>query len=524
MSNGVIRRREEIVRWASATRDRTLFALESTGEIRGMTGLKTGLGLDVRPTVVTRWSDTAENGNDFEFEPSLDAFYRLTPSLTATLTWQTDFAETEVDDRQVNTTRFPLFFPEKRDFFLEDARSFRFGGIRRSPLPFHSRTIGLSEDGGRVPITAGAKLTGKAGRWNLGLLGIGLEDEGDLERDEAYVARVSYDVFQESQIGGILTHGNPQANGDASTYGLDFHLKDSTFLGDSSKTAELIGWGMVTENDGEDDYGWGLTAVFPNSPLWARAGIQRIGEELDPAMGFVRRQGIYETVSFLTYDLYPKNNLWNEIDFDLGASLDTDLDWNALSEEYETDVTFTFEGGGYFNFGGLHERERFLDDFEISQGIVVPKGNYTHNRAFASFNTTSTRKLEFGTSIAGGEYLGGHRTNAENGIIWKPSPLWRAGVGVFSSWFDLPGGEFETHVVNGTFQFTPTTDHLFTADIQYDNVSDEIGVNARLRWIVRPGSDVYLVFNQTLSRVDPDRRFESTAREAVGKVGWTIRF
>lgn len=232
----VIRRHEEVVRWSSPTRDR-FFALEGAGKIGNMEDLQTGLGLDLRSTIVSRWR---ESEGSFDFEPSFDAFYRITPSLTATATWQTDFAETEVDARRVSTSRFPLFFQEKRAFFLEDARYFRFGGIGKSPLPFHSRTIGLSNVGERVPITFGGKLAGQIGRFNVGLLGVGLEEVDDLEADEIYAARVNYDLFRESRIGGILTEGNPRSNGSARTYGLDFHLKDSTFRG-SSRTAELVG-------------------------------------------------------------------------------------------------------------------------------------------------------------------------------------------------------------------------------------------------------------------------------------------
>lgn len=522
----VIRRREEVVRWASATRERSLYALEGTGEIGGMTELKTGLGLDVRPTLVTRWTDIDDVvGSDFDLEPSLDAFFRLTPSLTATLTWQTDFAETEVDARRVNTSRFPLFFPEKRAFFLEDAKYFRFGGIRRSPLPFHSRTIGLAGNGQRVPISGGGKLTGKVGDWNLGLLGVGLEGTGDLVRDQAYAGRVSYDFLEESQIGGILTHGDPRGNGEATTYGLDMQLKNSALFGEGSKkTGELIGWAMGTDNDGTEDYGWGLTAIYPNSPFWARAGIQRIGEDLNPAMGFVRRPGIYEFVSFLSYKVFPENDTWDEIDFDLGVSIDTDLDWRPLSQEYEFDSTLSLEGGGGFNFGFLHERDKYLSDFEISDGVIVPVGDYEYTRGFGGFRTPSTWKWQFGANVSGGQYLGGTRTGLDAQVIWKPNPAWAARVSTLGSWYDLPGGEFETVVVNGAVQWTPTTNVLVTTDIQFDNVSDDLGVNARLRWIVKPGSDVYLVLNQSLSRVGEERRFQTVGQEAVAKVGWTFRF
>jgi len=520
----VIRRREEVLRWASATRQKSLYALEGAGRITGMRDLKTGLGLDVRPTAVARWREDENGSVTTELEPSMDMFYRITPSLTATWTWQTDFANTEVDSRVVNTTRFPTFFPEKRSFFLEDARYFRFGGIRRSPLPFHSRTIGLSSDGERVPIEMGAKLTGKIGKWNLGILGVGLEEKGSLLADEVFAGRVTYDLLGESQVGVIVTDGDPRGNGSARTYGVDFHLKDSSFRGQEAKTAELIGWIMRTENDGVDDYGWGLTAVYPNNPLYMRLGLQRVGEDLDPAMGFVRRPGIYEITSFFSYELEPRASSWSEVDFDFSANFDTDLDWEILSEEYEFDVTFERRGGGEFKAGILHERERFLEDFEISDGVIVPMGDYRSTRVFGGIESPSSWKWGGEINVSAGEYLGGQRQGVDLNIFWKPSPDWAARISASNAWYQLPGGSFDTLVVNSAVQWTPTTNLLLTGDLQYDNVSEEIGINGRVRWTVQPGSDVYFVVNQSLAKVGPERRYESTAREAVAKVGWTWRF
>ena len=520
----VIRRREEKLRWASATRQKSLYALEGAGRITGMRELKTGLGLDARPTAVARWRKDENGSVTTELEPSMDLFYRITPSLTATWTWQTDFANTEVDERVVNTTRFPIFFPEKRSFFLEDARYFRYGGIRRSPLPFHSRTIGLSGNGERVPIEMGAKLTGKIGKWNLGLLGVGLEDKGSLLADEVFAGRVTYDLFGESTVGAIVTDGDPRGNGSARTYGLDFHLKDSRFQGQEAKTGELIGWYMQTENEGVEDYGWGLTGIYPNNPIYMRVGLQRVGEDLDPAMGFVRRPGIYEFTSFFSYETEPEGSRWNEIDFDFSAGFDADLDWEILSEEYEFDVTFERKGGGEIQFGIEHEWERFLEDFEISDGVVVPVGDYRSTKLFGGIETPSSWEWGGELEASAGEYLGGQRQEVELNVFWKPGPDWATRISAANAWHQLPGGDFHTLVVNSAVQWTPTSNLLLTGDVQYDNVSEEVGLNGRVRWTVKPGSDVYLVVNQSLAKVGAERRYESVGREAVAKVGWTWRF
>ena len=518
-----IRRRQEFVRWSSPVRSKRLNDLEGAGQIDGIEDISTGLGLDVKPTMVTRWNRDIDGAGEFDFEPSLDLFYRVTPSLTATFTWNTDFAEAEVDERLINLTRFPLFFPEKRAFFLEDASSFNFGGIFRSPLPFHSRTVGLSSAGEQVPLNLGGKFTGKAGPWNLGLLGVGLDGIGNLEADRAYVARVSHDVGKESRVGMIYTHGNPRQNLDAETLGLDFHLKTSKLADD--RTMELRGWGMATQNEGlDDDHGYGLRFIYPNDPLYASFSVQRVGEDLRPAMGFVRRPGIYELINSAQYTLYPKDSPFREIDVEVETAIDTDLDFDPLSETYNVPtVDVEFDSGDEISFGLVYEREKFLEDFEIFDDVIVPEGDFDYFRYFAGFETSSSRQVRGEINAAFGDFLGGERTALRSELRWRPSPLLTLSAGADANWIEIPGGEFETLTASGGLRLTPSPRLDFNTIVQYDTVSDEIGVNARLRWIVNPGSDIFLVFNQGY-RLESGRSLQRLETEAVAKVGWTFRF
>lgn len=517
-----IRRDHEKVRWASPTRLRSMWTLQGLGKLKGLENLDTGIGLDFKPTLLGRYRSTDESGSDFDFEPSFDAFYRITPSLTATMTWQTDFAETDVDDRQVNTTRFPLFFPEKRAFFLEDAEKFRFGGIMRSPLPFHSRTIGLDSKGNRVPIQLGAKITGKEDKWNIGLLGVRLEETDSLAKDDVYVGRVSYDLFEESSVGAIFTLGDPRSNEEAETVGVDFELKDSSFR--EQKTGIIRGWAMRTDTEKGDGDGWGLTAIYPNKPLYARLTVQRVGEDLDPAAGFLRRPGIYEWWSFLGYEIYPDTDLINEIDFDLKTHIDTDFDSNALTEEIELETDFEMASGDFIEVGIKRERELFEEDFEIYDNIIVPEGDYSYWRARAGIMTAQSRGIYFtaGTDLGARDFLDGTKYGLNGSIGWQPSPTFSMDLGTEMDWYDLEGGEFEALIVNGSIRYTPTKKLSFSTRVQFDTVSDELGLNSRIRWMVNPSSDVYLVFNQGYRRFDD--RFDRTLTEGVVKAGWTFRF
>ena len=518
-----IRRHEERLRWASPIRKKRIGNLESAGEITGIEEISTGLGLDVKPTGLGRWTRGEDGVSEFDFEPSLDLFYRVTPSLTATFTWNTDFAETEVDERQVNLTRFPLFFPEKRAFFLEDASRFNFGGIFRSPLPFHSRTIGLSSGGERVPINLGGKLTGKSGPWNIGLMGVGLDGLGELESDRAYVARVSRDLLDESRVGAIYTRGDPRGNLDAETYGLDFHLKNSELADDH--TIELRGWTMATRNEGrDDDFGYGLRAIYPNRPFSGSLSIQRVGEDLRPAMGFVRRQGIHELFGDAGYTWYPEDSRISSIELEADVQIDTDLDFNFLSEEYDIpQIEIEFDSGGEIGGGMEHNREKFLSDFEIFDGVTVAEGDYRYTRFYANVETAKRRALQAELNGAFGDYLDGTRTAMRTELRWRPSPLITLSAGGSMNWIDISGGEFETLIASGGLRLTPSPRFDFNTLVQYDTVSEEIGLNARLRWIVDPGNDIFLVFNQGY-RLEDGRSLQRLESEAVAKVGWTFRF
>ena len=236
--NRRVARNNETMGWVS--RNRTQSPAIS-GELTGISGLRQGLGLDIVPslTAISR-RDYSPRADESDVEPSLDVFYKLTPSLNASLTLNTDFSATEVDDRQVNLTRFGLFFPEQRDFFLQDADIFEFGRIGQrtmdSPfarpleengLPFFSRRIGLSATGEPVDLEGGGKLSGRAGRWTIGTLAIRQDEFQTVEASDLFVARVAANVLAESAVGLIVTDGDPLSNLDNSVAGIDFRYQNT---------------------------------------------------------------------------------------------------------------------------------------------------------------------------------------------------------------------------------------------------------------------------------------------------------
>ena len=232
-----IRRKQEIVRWAGLIRAKSETALSEAGELRGITGLRQGRGLEFRPFAsATARSNPLPGEKSFEFKPGLDFVWHVSPSLAATVTLNTDFADAEVDQRQVNLSRFPLFFPEKRSFFTQDASLFTFGGIQNDPLPFFSRRIGLADDGTKVDILGGAKLTGRAGPWTIGVLDVQTGEHAGVPGQNLFVGRLARQVLAESSVGLIATHGDPTGAGNNTLLGADFNYANSHLAGGKSLT------------------------------------------------------------------------------------------------------------------------------------------------------------------------------------------------------------------------------------------------------------------------------------------------
>ncbi|NIA27717.1 MAG: hypothetical protein GWP02_06640, partial [Desulfobulbaceae bacterium] len=261
-----IARKKEEIAWSSF--DRAINP-GSAGFLDCITDIRQGRGLDIVPSAVIKQSKHFVAGDSSsEFDPALDVYFKVTPSLTAALTLNTDFSATEVDDRQVNLTRFSLFFPEKRQFFNQDLDIFSFGGLGRNGRPFFSRRLGLSQSGEPVDIIAGAKLSGRIGRWNVGILDVLQDDSANLGKSNVFVGRASANILEESSVGLIYTNGNPTTDLDNQLFGLDFRYRNTTAI--PGNTIQGVAWYQQSDTEGvtsdEEAYGWRVE--YPNSEGW----------------------------------------------------------------------------------------------------------------------------------------------------------------------------------------------------------------------------------------------------------------
>ncbi len=273
--------------------------------------MQQGRGLDVVPGLRTGSSrDYVLDEKNTYLEPSLDAFWKFTPSMTAALTLNPVLGGTTADARQVNLTRFELFFPEQRAFFLQDSDVFEFGRIEEDDgIPFFSRHIGLDGDGSPLQLDAGLKMAGRAGPMTVGVLGVRQDSATSDGSESLFVGRIATHVLAESVLGAIVTSGNPESGADSSLVGVDFrHL--NTRLGED-RVFEATAWNQQTDTEGldGDDTAYGVSVAMPNSRGWSgEAGYKRLEENYFPALGFASRTDVVDTEAEAGYRWRPQES------------------------------------------------------------------------------------------------------------------------------------------------------------------------------------------------------------------------
>jgi len=518
-----VARRQETDRWTAARRDVWISNLSEAGRLEGLQRARQGRGLDIRPYL----SGGEEDGGG-EVKVGGDVFKNLTPNLTASLTVNTDFAETEADDRQVNLTRFPLFYPEKRSFFLEGAGIYEVASLGSSSsdlLPFYSRRIGLYR-GEEVPILAGLKLSGRVERWNVGLLDVETRrvDDLGLDRQNLLAARVSRNLFRQSFVGALVTHGNPAGAGSNILAGVDARLATSTFRGGENLSLDLYAFLTDDEASGRKGYAWGGKLDYPND-LWDVAlTFKEIGADFRPALGFVRRTGIRKTNA--KADFMPRPGRLGVRQLFLEASLQyvTDtagrtLDWMVMT----TPLGLQTESGEEIRLEWIPQFERLDEPFEIQPGIVIPAGDYHYTAWIAEIETAERRRWVGEIEARWGSFYDGDLTRLEARLALKPSPHLLLSAGGEWSRGELPGGRFTAKVLEGRLELNLSPNLGWSNLVQYDSDSRELGFQSRLRWRIRPGSDLFVVFNRGWVH-EEDGAFRPYFDRGSAKVQHTFRF
>jgi hypothetical protein len=502
----------ETIRWANVKIDQWFIQTSRAGRLTNLPAFDYGLGLNLRPSAIMSASREGTESTFVDFDPSLDIGQRIGPNIQTTLTINTDFAEAEVDTRQTNLTRFPLFFPERRSFFLEGSDIFEFGfglgGRNRQLVPFFSRRIGLFE-GEQVPIVVGGKINGRVGNTSFGGLVSKTQEfhgeENFLTSSTMGVFRVKQNVFKESSVGVIGSFGDPQSRGGSFMGGVDFTFQTTRFQGDKNL---IIGtWGMrtVREDLSSAQYAYGFKADYPNDKWDLSLTYMRIDDDFDPSLSFVQRKGIHFARIGAIYAPRPKLPWLRQMRNQLFLTLYTDLkgDWQSYSI-FTAPINWSLESGDRIEFKFNPKGERIDEAFEISEGVVIPSNKYHFVRYSFEGGLAAKRKVSGRLDLSVGAFYEGNLTEIQPRILWNPSSFLNFEFTLQHNIGRLPFGDFDKTLLGTRVRFNITPDLQLNSFIQYDTDSREVGLNARIHWIYHPQGDLFIVYNHN-TLYNPER-------------------
>lgn len=524
----VIARKQETIRLSGTTRDSNFNNPMEAAGLAGIEGVQQGKGITIRPYgLINALKSSADSGAyDWKLDGGFDIYKSFTPNLVGAVSYNMDFAETEVDERRINLTRFPINFPEKRMFFLEGSEVFSFSSSM-SFTPFISRKIGLYQ-GEQIPVVFGTKLYGKIGDTNLAVLDAQTGKFEGMPGRNLLAARIVRNVFAQSKIGVIFTNGSPAGERN-SLAGVDFNYSSSKFLG--SRNIMLAAWAAYNWNEKTDGrhHAFGFRADYPND-LWNVQSVYAYyGDAMDPGLGYMMRKAIQTGYIRVAYQPRPTSGwldpLIRQFFFDGSADYYWDLAGRLETRRISASpLRFRTESGETFSFQITANRDVLPYDFEISKSVILPAKAYDFTSFQASLNTASRRPVVIDLSHQFGNFYSGRLNETRIGVDVKIN-------GTVNLSFDadlvrgrLPEGRFNQNVYQLKADFFLSPDLGLMNYIQYDDISQELGWSSRLRWQVSPGNDIYLVFNKNWERRwDPTSRFLPMEEKGVLKLCLSIR-
>ena len=540
-----VKRKNEESLWTGWLRNEGLTRMSNAGRIAGITDISQGIGLDLKPFLVGAVTSAPGRGRPAsvgDAEIGLDAFYNVTPALKANFTVNTDFAETEVDERRTNLTRFPLFFEEKREFFLDGANFFAFPGGRDSP--FFSRRIGLNQ-GEPQPIVFGAKLTGQAGRQDIAVLHVrtseeDLEDEVNpvpLKGEDFTVARVKRRIGTQSSAGVLYTR---RAARDSiveprHTAGADVTIATPDFVGGS--TLDSGAWYVHTSKprflteDGEappqgrsDAYGW--HAGVSKDPYEMEISFKEVQAAYDAAVGFTPRRNYRNWSPEAGWAPRFRNHRWlRGVQVEAGANINLNLRNQLVDRNIRmTPLELEFHSGDGVEFQLFKQTEHLDEDFEISDGVILPMGSrHDWLRYQVVIDSAEHRVLSGRAEFSFGDFWNGDRRELNLDVTLRPRPGLSVHLATEFNDVTLPQGAFTTRLyrLDARTQFSPWMS--LSNNVQYDSESGEVGWQVRFRWIQKPGNDVFFIWTQNWQD-QFGRGFRALDRHGAAKVVRTIRF
>ena len=532
-----IARKMETIRLSGTTLDSNFNNPNVAAPLTGIEGVEQGRGITFRPYGLASGAKDALVSNAYRgrLDGGFDLYKSFTPNLVGVVSYNMDFAETEVDERRINLTRFPMFFPEKRMFFLEGSENFSFSSSI-SFTPFFSRTVGLY-NGNQIPVLFGTKLYGKIGSTNLTFLDVQTQRASvpgasagsflELPGRNLLAARVTQNIFDQSKVGFIFTNGSPTGERN-SLFGMDFNYSSSKFLGD--KNLMLAAWGVYNWNETEAGrhHGFGFRANYPND-LWnVQSTYAYYGEALNPGLGYMMRQGIQTGFLMVGFQPRPKGWLGSFVrQFYFNGSGDYYWDLSGRLETSTVTVSplsFRTQSGESFGFSVAAQHDVVPDAWPVAGGVVLPAGPYSWLSYNLNASSAGHRPIVFEAGYGFGGYYSGNIDNWSLGLTVKLKGYATLALDTNLVRGRMPEGNFSENVYQLKADIFVSPKLGLMNYLQFDDISRTLGWSARLRWQITPGNEIYLVYNRNWERVwDPRSRLAFLGDRGVIKISLSIR-
>jgi len=529
-----IRRKAERDRWTSHSPTIPIVDISQEGTLTGISNTNVGIGLDIklygRLAFKHDWAQPNPNSS-LSGTGGANLYYKLTQSLTGTVTINPDFSDAPLDERLVNTTRFSLFIPESRDFFLQDAPAFEFGGYgffdnayaynAPNSQPFFSRNIGLIK-GIPVTILAGGKLSGDFDGFGIGALSVHTNRTPTTAAQNLSVIRITEPVLAESKVGIIVTNGDPTGLSRNTLAGADFQYHNSHFGGGNAILQSDLYYERSSSSTVGDDDAFGAAINYPNEPWGGQFIFRQVGTNFAPALGFVNRPGIRDYEATLFEKTRYRDPFLRWLQFGAAGVFITGLDNQLQSSQVRLWGEVESQQADAYDLNVYHYYENVPKVFALPKGIPVPAGEYSWTNIVPQINTTRGRWYSVNWTVECCSFYNGNYLKSDFTVIFRPNELFEITPHYVATFIDLPTGHVAIHIISasGGINFTPDMQVLLQA--QFDNISRSFSFSARYRWEYEPGNEVFVSLGQ--NALIPGTSFEPQTSLFSIRLGHTLRF
>lgn len=496
-----LRRTNEDSHWSPLPRRFRVFKASLAGTLRGFDGHAQGRNFTVKPYVTAGPAQNRVGGvldSTFDRDGGVDLKYALTPSSKLDVTYRTDFSQVEADQQQVNLTRFSVFFPEKREFFLENRDMFNFGvrgggsgGSSNNLLPFFSRKIGLSATGTPIPILGGARVTGKSRSFDVGAVAMRTEATETTPANAFLVGRVRRMLFRNSWLGAIATNRDSTRAGDFNrVFGIDSNIQVKQKLDITSYWLRSVTPGRTTGQDAS-----AMNVSWRDNNYNVTAQYEQVQTNFNPEVGFIRRRDNDHYA--LTVNVLPRLHNAYVRNLTFGAGADYYAKWRGDMQTRQQDVSagLAFHNSSTVNYKVTHNWERLAEPFAIRSNVRIPLGDFDFTQHEVNFNLDRSRRFSGGGSVLWGGFWGGDQQSASLTLDLKPTYRLNIDASYTVNHVTLPQGDFTTHLVVTRALYAFTTHLFLNSFVQYNADTKQVSTNVRFNFLYRPLSDLYVVFN-----------------------------